>query len=95
MVHKDKKVEDLISELEPTKEQLEKRANFEREQEALRLSKLEQERAEMRKRQRMLLTDKQRKHAEKLFYHLKGTVSRKEIEDSALDFKNTSYAKLD
>lgn len=36
----------------------------------------------------MNLTDKQRKHAEKLFYRLEGTVSRKEIEDSALTAKN-------
>ena len=42
----------------------------------------------MRNRQKMDLTLKQRKHAEKLFYDLDGSVSRKEIVESALNAKN-------
>ena len=42
----------------------------------------------------MDLTLKQRKHAEKLFYSLNGSVSRKEIVDSALNVKNTPKKTL-
>ena len=95
VMHKAKDVEAMVSYLEPTKEQMAKREILRQEQEAERLHKLEEERLERRRRANMNLTQKQKQHAEKLYFLLDGQVSRKEIEDSALSAKHSTKVRVE
>ena len=92
--HKNYKVEDLLSILEPTPEQAAKRAEHEAHLLELEKQRIERRRKERNRKTKVALTQKQKVHAENLYQSLGGIVSRKEIEKSAFSVHKSSKMKL-
>lgn len=67
MFHKNYRVEDLISILEPTPEQAARQALQQAELEAQEKARIEHRRKERNRKTKVALTQKQKVHAEKLF----------------------------